>query len=83
MRANGNDVTNAFMTTDKRNFCIERPIPQGSMQICVANTGAVEFDKTFAGGKVCLSLDGVVVLHNDRTTALWNDSSGLNLGNIV
>ena len=49
------------MTTDERGLCWDGPVALGSVEISVADTGALELDETFAGSELLGLGDGDVL----------------------
>ena len=62
------------MTSDKRSLCGNGPVALGSVQVGVADTGAVELDETLAGLEVLWLGDGDVT--NLEGCVLRGDDGG-------
>ena len=83
MVADSDDLADTLVAANQGGLRLERPVSKGGMQIRVADASAVKLDETFAGSKLCLSLDGVVVYYDHTAATLWDDCDFLGLWNGV
>ena len=59
--ANGNDLADTLVATDKGRYGLDGPVTERGVQVCVADTGAEHLEETFAGGEILGRLHGVVL----------------------
>ena len=83
MLSNGDDLANTFMTADQGCLGGDGPVALASVEIGVADTGAVHLDETLAGGELLGPRHLVLGVDDDRGVRVLDDSGGLNLGDGV
>jgi len=79
----GRDVSTAFVTADKRELVIKRPISKPGVKVSVADSGVGDSDENFSRLELIGLNYGPVGLVHERPILLFKNDGVLGLGDVV